>query len=63
MAAITFDPGEMAAEDLIEDEELVMTMTRAGYIKAVPGSTYRTQGRGGRGVQGPTCGRRTSWPR
>ncbi len=51
-AAITFDPGEMAAEDLIEDSELVITMTRAGYIKGVPASTYRTQGRGTRGMRG-----------
>jgi DNA gyrase subunit A len=51
-AVITFDPGDMDAEDLIADEELVLTMTRAGYVKAVPASTFRTQGRGGRGVQG-----------
>jgi DNA gyrase subunit A len=51
-AVITVDPGEMAPEDLIEDAELVVTMTRAGYIKAVPASTYRTQGRGTRGMRG-----------
>jgi DNA gyrase subunit A len=51
-AEITFDPGEMDAEDLITDEELVITMTKAGYVKAVPASQFRTQGRGGRGVQG-----------
>ena len=51
-AEITFDPGDMTNEDLIEDEELVITMTRAGYIKAVQASNFRTQGRGGRGVQG-----------
>jgi len=39
-------------EDLISDEEIVVTMTRAGYIKAVPAASFRTQGRGGRGVQG-----------
>ena len=50
--SITHDPGEMGVEDLIEDEELVVTMTRAGYIKAVSGASFRTQGRGGRGVQG-----------
>ncbi len=49
---ITHDPGEMGVEDLIEDEELVVTMTRAGYIKAVQAASFRTQGRGGRGVQG-----------
>jgi DNA gyrase subunit A len=46
------DPGELGVEDLIQDEELVVTMTRAGYIKAVPAVSFRTQGRGGRGVQG-----------
>ncbi|HEX5268762.1 MAG TPA: DNA gyrase subunit A [Acidimicrobiales bacterium] len=49
---IVFDPGELGAEDLIEDEELVVTMTRAGYIKSVQAAAFRTQGRGGRGVQG-----------
>jgi DNA gyrase subunit A len=51
-AAITYDEGDMSAEDLITDEELVITMTKAGYVKAVPASQFRTQGRGGRGVQG-----------
>jgi DNA gyrase subunit A len=51
-AQITFDEGDMSAEDLIDDEELVITMTKAGYVKAVPSSQFRTQGRGGRGVQG-----------
>jgi DNA gyrase subunit A len=51
-AVITFDDGDMSAEDLITDEELVITMTKAGYVKAVPASQFRTQGRGGRGVQG-----------
>jgi DNA gyrase subunit A len=51
-AVITFDPGDMTNEDLIEDEELVITMTRAGYVKAVLASNFRTQGRGGRGLQG-----------
>src|SRR5215217_1925723 len=51
-AEITFDPGDMAVEDLIDDEELVVTMTKAGYIKTVPSAAFRTQGRGGRGVTG-----------
>ena len=51
-AVITFDDGDMSVEDLITDEELVITMTKAGYVKAVPASQFRTQGRGGRGVQG-----------
>ncbi len=49
---ITYDPGEMVVEDLIDDEELVVTMTRAGYIKTTPVGAFRTQGRGGRGIQG-----------
>jgi DNA gyrase subunit A len=51
-AQITFDAGEMSVEDLIDDEEIVITMSRAGYIKGVTASTFRTQGRGGRGVRG-----------
>jgi DNA gyrase subunit A len=49
---ITHDAGEMTDLDLIEDEELVVTMTRAGYIKSVEATAFRTQGRGGRGVRG-----------
>ena len=51
-SVITHDPGEMALEDLITDQEIVVTMTAAGYVKAVPATAFRTQGRGGRGVQG-----------
>src|SRR5580692_1301543 len=49
---ITHDPGEMGLEDLIDDEEIVVTMTKGGYIKSVAAAAFRTQGRGGRGVQG-----------
>jgi DNA gyrase subunit A len=49
---IVFDTGDMAIEDLIDDEEIVITMTKAGYIKAVSAAAFKTQGRGGRGVQG-----------
>jgi DNA gyrase subunit A len=51
-SVITHDPGEMGWDDLIDDEEIVVTMTRAGYIKSVAAAAFRTQGRGGRGVQG-----------
>jgi DNA gyrase subunit A len=46
------DAGEMNLEDLIQDEEVVVVRSEAGYIKTVAASKYRTQGRGGRGVQG-----------
>jgi DNA gyrase subunit A len=49
---ITHDPGDMNVEDLVDDEEIVVTMSRAGYIKAVSADSFRTQARGGRGVQG-----------
>ena len=51
-AEITYDPGDIGIEDLIEDEPLVVTMTRAGYIKTVAAGAFKTQGRGGRGVAG-----------
>lgn len=51
-AEIVFDPGDIGVEDLIEDEPLVVTMTKAGYIKAMAADTFRVQGRGGRGIQG-----------
>jgi DNA gyrase subunit A len=49
---ITHDPGELGVEDLIDDEEIVVVTTAAGYVKAVSADAFRTQGRGGRGVQG-----------
>ncbi|SHN32998.1 DNA gyrase subunit A [Gracilibacillus kekensis] len=39
-------------EDLIPEENIVVTLTHRGYIKRLPASTYRAQRRGGRGVQG-----------
>ncbi len=46
------DEGDMSLEDLIADEDLVVTITGAGYVKAVLAAAYRSQGRGGRGVRG-----------
>ena len=42
------------AEDLIPNEEAVVIMTRDGYIKRLPGDTFKVQGRGGKGVIGLT---------
>ncbi len=44
--------GDLEMEDLIEDEECVVTITNSGYIKRLPVGTYRVQRRGGRGVSG-----------
>jgi DNA gyrase subunit A len=46
------EDGELDIEDLIDDEELVVTVTADGYVKAVPSGEFRLQGRGGRGVRG-----------
>jgi DNA gyrase subunit A len=46
------DEGEFDIEDLIADEDLVISVSRDGYIKSVPLDAYRRQGRGGRGVRG-----------
>ena len=44
--------GEMSDEDLIKDEEVLITLTESGYIKRLSIDTYKSQGRGGRGVIG-----------
>jgi DNA gyrase subunit A len=49
---ITLDTGEMSIEDLVDDKELVVVMTDAQYVKAVPAASFKTQARGGRGVSG-----------
>ena len=46
--------GEVDIEDLIPEEECVLTLTNFGYIKRQKADTYRTQRRGGRGVSGMT---------
>lgn len=45
---------EFSIEDMIAEEEMVITITHQGYIKRTAVNTYRTQRRGGRGVQGAT---------
>ena len=46
--------GEVDIEDLIPEEESVVTLTHFGYIKRLPADVYKTQKRGGRGVSGMT---------
>lgn len=45
------DEGDLSLEDLIADDELIVTVSATGYVKSVPASTYKTQGRGGRGIK------------
>ncbi len=49
---IEIDPGELVIEDLIDDEDLIFTMSASGYVKTVQADEFRLQGRGGRGVAG-----------
>ncbi len=48
------EASEFRDEDLIRNEEVVVTLTEKGYIKRLPSSTYRAQRRGGRGINGMT---------
>ncbi len=49
---ITYDPSSIDIEDLIAEEDVVITLTHNNYIKRMPLDTYRNQKRGGRGVTG-----------
>ena len=49
------DQADFAIEDLIAQEDMVITITHAGYIKRIAVSTYRKQRRGGRGLTGATA--------
>ena len=51
---ITSDEGEFTIEDLIAEEDMVITISHSGYIKRTSVSTYRKQRRGGRGLSGQT---------
>ncbi len=49
---ISIDEDEIDIEDLIDEEESVITLTHFGYIKRLPADTYKSQRRGGRGITG-----------
>ncbi|MFZ5624287.1 MAG: DNA gyrase subunit A, partial [Gemmatimonadota bacterium] len=49
---IVADQGEFTIEDLIAEEDMVITVSHSGYIKRIPVTTYRRQRRGGRGLAG-----------
>jgi DNA gyrase subunit A len=49
---ISHSEDEIDIEDLIADQQMVITITRSGYVKSLPLATYRQQQRGGRGVTG-----------
>ncbi|MDP5171753.1 MAG: DNA gyrase subunit A [Bacteroidia bacterium] len=49
---ITFSAGEIRIEDIIANEDVVLTVSNQGYIKRTPVSEYQSQGRGGKGFRG-----------
>jgi DNA gyrase subunit A len=49
---IVGEHSDLSMEDLIADEEMVLTLSHQGYVKRIPVDTYRAQRRGGRGLQG-----------
>jgi len=49
---IVADTGDFSIEDLIAEEDMVVTISHSGYIKRIPTTTYRRQRRGGRGLAG-----------
>ena len=51
---LTTIDGEIDVEDLIQEEDMVVTLTKEGYVKRIAKSVYRSQNRGGRGVTGMT---------
>jgi DNA gyrase subunit A len=52
LTKITHEADDIDAEDLIADDNMVVTMTKAGYIKRMPVSAYKQQKRGGKGING-----------
>ena len=50
------DEGDLSLEDLIADDEVIVSVSRSGYVKSVAADTYRSQGRGGRGIKAAEVG-------
>lgn len=46
--------GKFSEEELVPNEQVIVTLTNGGYIKRIPSNTYKSQGRGGKGVMGMT---------
>jgi DNA gyrase subunit A len=50
--AVKADDGDFDVEDLIAEEDVIITVSRAGYVKRLPVDAFKKQGRGGKGVRG-----------
>ena len=49
---ISYDPEEIEIEDLISDDQVIITRSKLGYMKRMPADTFKAQGRGGKGIKG-----------
>jgi DNA gyrase subunit A len=52
---------ELSVEDMIADEDVAITVTKNGYVKRTPVTTYQRQGRGGKGRSGASTGKNEDW--
>ena len=50
--SIGFDEFDLSMEDLIPEQDVVITMTKRGYIKRMTTDTFKSQNRGGKGIKG-----------
>jgi DNA gyrase subunit A len=50
--SVKADDGDLEVEDLIAEEDVIITVSRAGYVKRLPVDAFKKQGRGGKGVRG-----------
>ena len=50
--SIGFDELDLSTEDLIPEQDVVITMTKLGYIKRMTTDTFKSQNRGGKGIKG-----------
>ncbi len=49
---ISYDPEEIDIEDLVSDDDVIITRSKLGYVKRMPIDTFKAQGRGGKGIKG-----------
>lgn len=51
---VSSEVGKFSEEELVPNEQVIVTLTTGGYIKRIPSNTYKSQGRGGKGIMGMT---------
>jgi len=53
-AIVPHELGKFSEEELVPNEQVIVTLTQGNYIKRIPSNTYKSQGRGGKGIMGMT---------